>query len=87
MWKHVPFSLGGLQPGLLVPAFCKGLLGSVEEIPTTFGAVIMARLVNANKKPLGWTLGEEEKPFSHQVFAGSWLIKAGMGERSLSCRC
>lgn len=59
----------------------------MEEISTTFAAVIMARMVNANKKPLSWILGEEEKPFSHQVFAGWWLIKAGLGERSLSCRC
>lgn len=65
------------QAALLVPALCKGLLGSMEEIPTVLAALIMARMMNANKN----ALGEREKPFSHQVFSGWWLIKAGLRER------
>lgn len=69
------------QPALLVPALCKGLLGSMEEIPTVFAALIMARMMNANKNPRGWILGEGERLFSHHVFAGWWLIEAGLRER------
>lgn len=69
------------QPALLVPALCKGLLGSMEEIPTVLAALITARMTDANKNELGWILGEGERFFSHQVFAGWCLIKAGLRER------
>lgn len=42
----------------------------MEEISITFAAVIMARMVNANKKPLGQILGEEERLFPIKYLQG-----------------
>lgn len=59
MQKLVHFSLEGLQLGLLEPALHKKLWGSMEEISAALAAVIMARMVNANRKPFGWILREK----------------------------
>lgn len=47
----------------------------------SLAALITARMMNANKNALGWILGEGERPFSHQGFAGWWLVKAGLRGR------